>query len=202
MAKAPKTARQTKPPKAARPEITPLGKHLAALLNPALNERQPGVSEAAQAEYGPPRSKCLHHPPGMRGAVATVESLKDLLERGDPNIREKKPWTPHRPLRPDKSEGGQRFRVVSEFAPEGDQPGAIDELVKGIEAQERDQVLLGVTGSGKTFTMAQVIARTNRPALVLAPNKALAAQLYGEFKSFFPDNAVEYFVSYYDYYQH
>ena len=127
--------------------------------------------------------------------------MKDLLERGDPNIREKKPWTPHRPPRPDKSEGGQRFRVVSEFEPEGDQPGAIDELVKGIEAQERDQVLLGVTGSGKTFTMAQVIARTNRPALVLAPNKTLAAQLYGEFKSFFPDNAVEYFVSYYDYYQ-
>ena len=94
-----------------------------------------------------------------------------------------------------------RFRVVSEFEPEGDQPGAIDELVNGIEAHERDQVLLGVTGSGKTFTMAQVIARTNRPALVLAPNKTLAAQLYGEFKSFFPDNAVEYFVSYYDYYQ-
>ena len=137
----------------------------------------------------------------MSGVVATVESLKDLLERGDPNIREKKPWTPHRPPRPDKSEGGQRFRVVSEFEPEGDQPGAIDELVKGIEAQERDQVLLGVTGSGKTFTMAQVIARTNRPALILAPNKTLAAQLYGEFKSFFPDNAVEYFVSYYDYYQ-
>jgi excinuclease ABC subunit B len=185
--------------KAARPEVTPLGKHLAALLNPALNERQPGVSEAPQAQYD--HSRPLHHPPGMSGVVATVESLKDLLERGDPNIREKKPWTPHRPPRPDKSEGGQRFRVVSEFEPEGDQPGAIDELVKGIEAQERDQVLLGVTGSGKTFTMAQVIARTNRPALILAPNKTLAAQLYGEFKSFFPDNAVEYFVSYYDYYQ-
>jgi excinuclease ABC subunit B len=187
--------------KAARPEVTPLSEHLAALLNPALNERQPGVSEAAQAEYIPARSTTLHPPPGMSGVVATIESLKDLLERGDPNIREKKPWTPHRPPRPDKSEGGQRFRVVSEFAPEGDQPSAIDELVKGIAAQERDQVLLGVTGSGKTFTMAQVIARTNRPALILAPNKTLAAQLYGEFKSFFPDNAVEYFVSYYDYYQ-
>ena len=93
------------------------------------------------------------------------------------------------------------FRSRFRFEPEGDQPGAINELVKGIEAQERDQVLLGVTGSGKTFTMAQVIARTNRPALILAPNKTLAAQLYGEFKSFFPDNAVEYFVSYYDYYQ-
>ena len=201
MAKAPKTARQKKPPKAARPEVTPLGKHLAALLNPALNERQLGVSEAPQAQYDPAHSKPLHHPPGMNGVEATVESLKELLAWGDPNIRDKKPWTPHRPPRPDKTEGGQRFRVVSEFEPEGDQPGAISELVKGIAAQERDQVLLGVTGSGKTFTMAKVIARTNRPALVLAPNKTLAAQLYGEFKSFFPDNAVEYFVSYYDYYQ-
>jgi excinuclease ABC subunit B len=201
MAKAPKTASgmRSSRAKAARPEVHPLGKHLAALLNPALNERQPGVSEAPQVQYD--HSGPLHHPPGMSGVAATVESLKDLLERGDPNIREKKPWTPHRPPRPDKSEGGQRLRVVSEFEPEGDQPGAIDELVRGIEAQERDQVLLGVTGSGKTFTMAQVIARTNRPALILAPNKTLAAQLYGEFKSFFPDNAVEYFVSYYDYYQ-
>ncbi|PNE10186.1 MAG: excinuclease ABC subunit B [Beijerinckiaceae bacterium] len=203
MAKAPKTAGGTRPPRsnAARPEVTPLGKHLAALLNPALNERQLGVSEAPQAQYDPAHSKPLHHPPGMNGVEATVESLKELLAWGDPNIRDKKPWTPHRPPRPDKTEGGQRFRVVSEFEPEGDQPGAISELVKGIAAQERDQVLLGVTGSGKTFTMAQVIARTNRPALVLAPNKTLAAQLYGEFKSFFPDNAVEYFVSYYDYYQ-
>ena len=90
---------------------------------------------------------------------------------------------------------------MSEFEPKGDQPQAIDELVDGIAAHERDQVLLGVTGSGKTFTMAQVIEATQRPALILAPNKTLAAQLYGEFKSFFPDNAVEYFVSYYDYYQ-
>ena len=93
------------------------------------------------------------------------------------------------------------FRLVSAFEPAGDQPAAIAELEKGLEAGERDQVLLGVTGSGKTFTMAQIIARTGRPALILAPNKTLAAQLYGEFKSFFPDNAVEYFVSYYDYYQ-
>ena len=90
---------------------------------------------------------------------------------------------------------------MSEFEPKGDQPQAIEELVKGVRANERDQVLLGVTGSGKTFTMAKVIEATQRPALVLAPNKTLAAQLYGEFKSFFPDNAVEYFVSYYDYYQ-
>ncbi|MDX2258958.1 MAG: excinuclease ABC subunit UvrB, partial [Hyphomicrobiaceae bacterium] len=110
-------------------------------------------------------------------------------------------YVPHRPARPDKSEGGIRFELVSEFEPKGDQPAAIAELVAGVDRLERDQVLLGVTGSGKTFTMAQVIAATQRPALILAPNKTLAAQLYGEFKSFFPNNAVEYFVSYYDYYQ-
>ncbi len=110
-------------------------------------------------------------------------------------------FTPHRPPRPEKSEGGIAFRIASDMTPKGDQPAAIDELVAGVEQHERNQVLLGVTGSGKTFTAAQVIERTQRPALVLAPNKTLAAQLYGEFKSFFPDNAVEYFVSYYDYYQ-
>ena len=108
---------------------------------------------------------------------------------------------PHRPPRPEKSEGGIPFRIQSDFKPAGDQPQAIAELVDGVRRQERDQVLLGVTGSGKTFTMAKVIEETQRPALILAPNKTLAAQLYGEFKSFFPDNAVEYFVSYYDYYQ-
>jgi excinuclease ABC subunit B len=95
----------------------------------------------------------------------------------------------------------RRLRVVSEFEPNGDQPTAIRALVAGVEAGERDQVLLGVTGSGKTFTMAKVIEAVQKPALILAPNKTLAAQLYGEMKSFFPDNAVEYFVSYYDYYQ-
>ena len=93
------------------------------------------------------------------------------------------------------------LRVVSEFEPAGDQPKAIQDLVSGLLQEERDQVLLGVTGSGKTFTMAKVIEAVQRPALILAPNKTLAAQLYGEMKSFFPDNAVEYFVSYYDYYQ-
>src|SRR5256885_13845269 len=93
------------------------------------------------------------------------------------------------------------FRLHSEFEPAGDQPQAIDELCEGLERGEREQVLLGVTGSGKTFTMAHVIARTGRPAIILAPNKTLAAQLYGEMRSFFPENAVEYFVSYYDYYQ-
>ncbi len=110
-------------------------------------------------------------------------------------------FTPHRPERPEKSEGGVPFRLASEFEPRGDQPEAIRELVEGANVGERDQVLLGVTGSGKTFTMANIIAQTQRPALILAPNKTLAAQLYGEFRNFFPDNAVEYFVSYYDYYQ-
>jgi len=110
------------------------------------------------------------------------------------------PFTPHRPERPEKSEGGQTLTLVSEYQPAGDQPEAIVELVDGIKQQDRDQVLLGVTGSGKTYTMAKVIEAVQRPALILAPNKTLAAQLYGEFKNFFPDNAVEYFVSYYDYY--
>ncbi|MDX1580949.1 MAG: excinuclease ABC subunit UvrB, partial [Alphaproteobacteria bacterium] len=101
----------------------------------------------------------------------------------------------------EKSEGGIPFKLVSDYEPAGDQPKAIAELLDGIKAQEQDQVLLGVTGSGKTFTMAQVIQDVQRPTLILAPNKTLAAQLYGEMKSFFPDNAVEYFVSYYDYYQ-
>ncbi|HEY3949335.1 MAG TPA: excinuclease ABC subunit UvrB [Phenylobacterium sp.] len=110
-------------------------------------------------------------------------------------------WKPHRPARPDKSEGGKRFKLVSDYQPAGDQLTAIPELVAGVSAREHDQVLLGVTGSGKTFTMAKVIEETQRPALILAPNKTLAAQLYSEFKSFFPENAVEFFVSYYDYYQ-
>ena len=99
-----------------------------------------------------------------------------------------------------KLEGGKKFKFVSDFKPAGDQPGAIKKLVQSANKGEFNQVLLGVTGSGKTFTMAKVIEQTNRPALILAPNKTLAAQLYGEMKSFFPDNAIEYFVSYYDYY--
>ncbi len=99
-----------------------------------------------------------------------------------------------------KLEGGKKFKIKSDFKPAGDQPEAIKKLVKGAKKEEFNQVLLGVTGSGKTFTMAKVIEETNRPALILAPNKTLAAQLYGEMKTFFPDNAVEYFVSYYDYY--
>ncbi len=99
-----------------------------------------------------------------------------------------------------KLEGGKKFKIKSDFKPAGDQPDAIKKLVNGANKEEFNQVLLGVTGSGKTFTMAKVIEATNRPALILAPNKTLAAQLYGEMKTFFPDNAIEYFVSYYDYY--
>ncbi len=101
----------------------------------------------------------------------------------------------------DKMEGGIEFKLHTEFEPAGDQPTAIAELTQGINEGDRDQVLLGATGTGKTFTMAKLIEETQRPAIILAPNKTLAAQLYGEFKGFFPENAVEYFVSYYDYYQ-
>ena len=164
------------------------------------------------------------------GVTATVEALKALIDSGNPLHKNGELWVPHRPARPEKSEGGIAIRMQTPFEPSGDQPTAIADLVEGltgtshVEPQskthvdrapsegsasfgstenlgERTQVLLGVTGSGKTFTMAKVIEETQRPALILAPNKTLAAQLYGEFKNFFPDNAVEYFVSYYDYYQ-
>ena len=164
------------------------------------------------------------------GVTATVEALKALIDSGNPLHKNGELWVPHRPARPEKSEGGIAIRMQTPFEPSGDQPTAIADLSEGlagtshVEPQskthvdrapgeesasfgsaenlgERTQVLLGVTGSGKTFTMAKVIEETQRPALILAPNKTLAAQLYGEFKNFFPDNAVEYFVSYYDYYQ-
>ena len=142
----------------------------------------------------------VERPPGLSDAPQPMISEHPIMRSfDDPDALPA--YTPHRPERPEKSEGGIPFRIVSEFSPKGDQPEAIQELVAGISEQERDQVLLGVTGSGKTFTMAKVIEKTQRPALILAPNKTLAAQLYGEFKTFFPDNAVEYFVSYYDYYQ-
>ncbi|HVY58641.1 MAG TPA: excinuclease ABC subunit UvrB [Xanthobacteraceae bacterium] len=155
------------------------------------DEREPDDSPAA--------------PRGFSGATATAHALERLLREGRPEFRgedgQTRTWTPHRPPRPEKTEGGKRLVIKSDFAPKGDQPQAIAELVEGVNRRDRTQVLLGVTGSGKTFTMAKVIEATQRPALILAPNKTLAAQLYGEFKSFFPDNAVEYFVSYYDYYQ-
>ena len=156
--------------------------------------------EDAAALARPPRNKME-----SLGVAATAEALENLIRDGRPEFRKEdgsiRVWTPHRPPRPEKSEGGVRFELKSEYEPKGDQPTAIAELVEGIKRNDRTQVLLGVTGSGKTYTMAKVIEATQRPALILAPNKTLAAQLYGEFKSFFPDNAVEYFVSYYDYYQ-
>src|ERR1700743_3127410 len=108
-----------------------------------------------------------------------VEEASAAFLRDIPTPSEHAPmlWTPHRPARPAKSEGGKRFQVVSDYEPAGDQPTAIAELVSGLEGREHDQVLLGVTGSGKTFTMAKVIEATQRPALILAPNKTLAAQL-------------------------
>jgi len=156
--------------------------------------------EDAAALARPPRNKME-----ALGVAATADALESLIREGRPEFKgedgQVKIWTPHRPPRPEKSEGGVRFVIKSEYEPKGDQPTAIKELVEGVSRQDRTQVLLGVTGSGKTYTMAKVIEATQRPAIILAPNKTLAAQLYGEFKSFFPDNAVEYFVSYYDYYQ-
>ncbi len=224
MAKLPKPTRS----KASKPDLQPLDHHLAELLNPALNRQAnnnqkktakakppEGLAEQPQAAFqtGTPlkadkvdpalaRKFGLIPTEGAEGGVsATVASLTKLLTDGNPLFKNGKLWTPHRPIRPEKSEGGKAFVISSDFEPAGDQPTAIAELVTGLNNGERDQVLLGVTGSGKTFTMAKVIEQTQRPALILAPNKTLAAQLYGEFKSFFPNNAVEYFVSYYDYYQ-
>ncbi|KPP81566.1 MAG: excinuclease ABC subunit UvrB [Oceanicaulis sp. HLUCCA04] len=149
--------------------------------------------------YAPPEDAAS---PGGVSDMGQAAFLRDAVPAGIHDaLKLPANWAPHRPDRPDKSEGGRVFEVVSEFEPTGDQPAAIAELVEGLKGSERDQVLLGVTGSGKTFTMAKIIEATQRPALILAPNKTLAAQLYGEFKSFFPHNAVEYFVSYYDYYQ-
>ena len=135
-------------------------------------------------------------------SVAHIANMAELIiRRGLEEPETDGNFIPHKPERPAKAEGGRPFKVVSDYQPAGDQPTAIRELVDTALTGERDQVLLGVTGSGKTFTMAKVIEELQRPALILAPNKILAAQLYGEMKSFFPENAVEYFVSYYDYYQ-
>jgi excinuclease ABC subunit B len=230
MAKAPKKPKLSTG-KASKPELKPLDPYLAELLNPAVNrerEAAQGFADRAQEQFAadgggdvsgvdPQLAKRLNLKEADEsfdlgpdseadgdlgtGVSATVQALTRLLTDGNPLFKDGKAWVPHRPPRPEKSEGGIRFAIKSDFKPAGDQPQAITELVDGVRRLERDQVLLGVTGSGKTFTMAKVIEDTQRPALILAPNKTLAAQLYGEFKSFFPDNAVEYFVSYYDYYQ-
>jgi excinuclease ABC subunit B len=212
------------------PELKPIDQAMKRLLAPVGSDdyfdtrREPdsiplkpdGFGEAPQAAFeGAPRvdglddamaaALGLYASTSTEGAVSAVDAtqmaLDGLIRAGHPAFRGKVEWAPHRPSRPDKSEGGRPFVMNSPFEPKGDQPAAIAALVKGISEHERDQVLLGVTGSGKTFTMAKVIEATQRPAVILAPNKTLAAQLYSEFKSFFPENAVEYFVSYYDYYQ-
>ncbi len=177
-----------------------------------IEEQESDAEEDARSvitpDMGPARLRLARSTSGEVGTVAGLasqQSLDKLLREGRAEFREgdgaDRVWTPHRPPRPEKSEGGRRLVIKSDFDPKGDQPQAIAELVEGVRRHDRTQVLLGVTGSGKTFTMAKVIEETQRPALVLAPNKTLAAQLYGEFRHFFPDNAVEYFVSYYDYYQ-
>lgn len=160
-------------------------------------ENLDGFAEAPQAGFVSP-SKPIE---AASGVSETVKALENLIQYGREEVEGVDAWKPHRPARPPKVEGGIPFKLETEFSPQGDQPTAIAELKEGINNGETDQVLLGVTGSGKTFTVASLIADTQRPALILAPNKTLAAQLYGEFKSFFPNNAVEYFVSFYDYYQ-
>ena len=169
---------------------------------PALRQQGPLPPRAAAGESLGDSLTALLTRPHERSEKANAILARQPMIASHPLVSgESRVFTPHRPERPEKSEGGRRFEIVSEYEPKGDQPTAIADLVAGVNEHERTQVLLGVTGSGKTFTMAQVVAATQRPALVLAPNKTLAAQLYGEMKSFFPENAVEYFVSYYDYYQ-
>src|ERR1700704_7000550 len=130
-----------------------------------------------------PEHHIMEAMPSKNLAVSTVPLLMPYIQRRPETV------------------GGKPFKLVSDYTPAGDQPEAIRQLIEGVTGGERNQVLLGVTGSGKTFTMANVIASQNRPTLVLAPNKTLAAQLWSEMKKFFPENAVEYLVSYYDYYQ-
>ena len=122
---APRKSASAPKSKASRPDLQPLDEHLAELLNPALAEGRRGFGEAPQTKFEEPAPQS--HPRGLTGAAVSAESLKALLDEGDPNIRNRPPWVPHRPPRPDKSEGGRRLRVVSEFEPQGDQPQAIDE---------------------------------------------------------------------------
>ena len=136
----------------------------------------PTAEDDDEALARPPRSKMEAF-----GVKATADALENLIRDGRPEFKgddgQVRIWTPHRPPRPEKSEGGVRFVIKSEYEPKGDQPTAIKELVEGIDRNDRTQVLLGVTGSGKTYTMAKVIEATQRPAIILAPNKTLAAQL-------------------------
>lgn len=187
--------------KASRPELHSIEPALAQLLNPDLARDDAGSARGSSGGIGYSggfSDAGSSFDDAEYNAQATADVLENILAQVNaPRVE----WVPHRPERPAKSEGGIHFKFSSEFEPKGDQPQAIDALVEGLKNEDRTQVLLGVTGSGKTFTMAKIIERTQRPALILAHNKTLAAQLYSEFKSFFPENAVEYFVSYYDYYQ-
>nr|WP_240532035.1 excinuclease ABC subunit UvrB [Candidatus Liberibacter americanus] len=134
--------------------------------------------------------------------TTSVQKLTRLIQSDNPLFKNEKLWSPNRPISNHKQfKNAIPFKLQTEYVPSGDQPSAISALVDGIYSGEKIQLLLGVTGSGKTFTMAKVIEKMQRPTIVMAPNKILAAQLYSEFKNFFPNNAVEYFVSYYDYYQ-
>jgi excinuclease ABC subunit B len=161
-----------------------------ALLSEIPEARARGESTAPALEPEQKRIKCEEPPEDSPMPYAHSDKSAPVLHAPAPDVKS----------RP-KLEGGKRFVMKTDFTAAGDQPTAIAELSAGVNNGERDQVLLGATGTGKTFTMAKVIEETQRPAIILAPNKTLAAQLYGEFKGFFPDNAVEYFVSYYDYYQ-
>src|ERR1700722_8326808 len=160
------------PPFETRPRAAPQGE--------ATEWQQPASSSIAGALF---EHHIMQAMPSKNLAVSTVPLLMPYIQRRPETV------------------GGKPFKLVSDYTPAGDQPEAIRQLIEGVAGGERNQVLLGVTGSGKTFTMANVIASQNRPTLVLAPNKTLAAQLWSEMKTFFPENAVEYFVSYYDYYQ-
>ena len=191
----PRSANSRRPITAPSATIPTLDPELAKQLGFTTEE------EDLAAMARPPRNKME-----ALGVAATADALESLIREGRPEFKgedgQVKIWTPHRPPRPEKSEGGHAVRdQVANTSRRATSRPRSGNWSRASTAHDRTQVLLGVTGSGKTFTMAKVIEATQRPALILAPNKTLAAQLYGEFKSFFPDNAVEYFVCYYDYYQ-
>jgi len=183
-----KTRAKTAPKSVTRDNKVPLKDDAYPLPADQMPAEPAGLQEAPGASFVPAAEVDPKEAFKLDGSGQGLKYLPDV------------PFEAHRPDRPDKLLPNVRFKVASDYEPAGDQPQAIKDLVQGVEDNERDQVLLGVTGSGKTYTMAKVIEATQRPAVVLAHNKTLAAQLYSEFKNFFPDNAVEYFVSYYDYY--
>jgi excinuclease ABC subunit B len=187
----PMPLRQNPQPAGARKSSEPGGLEEAPQANYGTSATIPTLDPELARQLGLPTAEdddeALARPPRSKmeafGVKATADALENLIRDGRPEFKgddgQLKIWTPHRPPRPEKSEGGVRFVIKSDYDPKGDQPTAIKELVEGINRQDRTQVLLGVTGSGKTYTMAKVIEATQRPALILAPNKTLAAQLYG-----------------------